>query len=70
MRYVRGGTVPRTIRAGRVLMHDRNDCRGHDNILQTAPLLDPPGHGAARTNVKPAPHSLEPLDVSNPYRNR
>ena len=30
-----------------------------------APLLGP-GHGAARTNVKPAPHSLEPLDVSKP----
>ena len=29
------------------------------------PLLSP-GHGAARTNVKPAPHSLEPFDVSKP----
>ena len=29
-------------------------------------LIGPPGHGAARTNVKPAPHSLEPLDVSKP----
>jgi hypothetical protein len=30
------------------------------------PLLGPPSHGAARTNVKPAPHSLVPLDVSTP----
>ena len=30
-----------------------------------APLLGP-GHGAARTNVKPAPHSLEPVDESKP----
>src|SRR5262245_24216338 len=31
-----------------------------------APLLGPPGYGAARTNVKPAPHSLEPLVVLKP----
>src|SRR5262249_9514274 len=30
-----------------------------------APLFGA-GHGAARTNVKPAPHSLDPFDVSKP----
>ena len=30
-----------------------------------APLLGP-GHGAPRPNVKPAPHSLEPPDVTKP----
>ena len=29
-------------------------------------LIGPPGHGAARTKIKPAPHPLEPLDVPKP----
>ena len=29
-------------------------------------LIGPPGHGAARTNVKPAPHLLESVDLSKP----